>query len=313
MLEFAERAAQSAAPVLILGETGTGKTVLARLIHNLGPRASKPFKRVNCGGVPESLFEREMFGHMRGAFSDAKESQPGFFEAADRGSLFLDEIGELPLSVQPKLLAALEEKYIRRIGSTSEVHLDVRIIAATNRDLRAMVAGREFREDLFFRLGFLKYQVPPLRERMQQLPEIIRCLLLRICTDSLDHLGAPPSVHPEALQLLHSYHWPGNIRELEQVLTYAGTFFPGPLILPEHLPPDIFLDNGCFGGVESRAGPGKPRYTAPICPHEEKQLILDALHAEKGNRTRAAARLGMSRATLWVKLREYGSGPPHSE
>jgi transcriptional regulator with PAS, ATPase and Fis domain len=190
--EFARRAAQSAAPVLLLGETGSGKTYLARLLHDSGPRAAGPFKRTNCGAVPDSLFEREMFGHERGAYTDAKEAQPGLFEAADGGTLFLDEVGEMPLSVKPKLLAALEERQIRRIGATQETEVDVRIIAATNQNLKAMIAAKRF------------------RERLDELPRLADHLLRQLARKKMTPPGVPPELDESAVDVLRSHAWPGK-------------------------------------------------------------------------------------------------------
>jgi transcriptional regulator with PAS, ATPase and Fis domain len=305
VLEFAHRAARSRAPVLIQGETGTGKTMLARLIHEVGPRARGPFKRVNCGGVPEGLFEREMFGHVKGAFSDAREARPGLFEAADGGTLFLDEIGELPPMVQPKLLEALEESYIRRIGATSETPVNVRVIAATNRELREMVERGEFRQDLYFRLGFLRFRLPPLRERRDQIPEIARAVLNRICAEEGDPPRPVPALHPSAVRCLVRHDWPGNVRELEQVLTYALTVSGDPLVRAEHLPAEL-LDPGLAQPRAAAPPRSRVRYVAPSCPQVEKSRIEEALRFEAGNRRRAALRLGMSRATLWSRMHRYG-------
>ncbi len=300
------RVSKSKVPVLIDGETGSGKTVLAKLIHQSGSRAPKPFMRADCAGIPESLFEREMFGHTRGSFTDAKDSQPGLFEAVDGGTLFLDEIGELPLSAQPKLLSVLDDGLVRRIGSTKSTHVDVRIIAATNRDLAGMVKASHFRADLYYRLAFLRIHVPPLRQRLRCIPQLASAIL-RGLEGAPTFEGQPvPELHPQTISRLQCHNWPGNIRELEQVLTFAVTFFPSPVIRPEHLPPEI--GNGSAGGTTNRSDRAAAlRYRAPDDPEAERSLLLRALAESKGNRAHAAKLLGMSRATLWIKLRQFGN------
>ena len=290
--KFALVAGVSDCPVLLSGETGSGKTQVARLIHRSSPRAARPFVRVNCGSIPGSLFEREMFGHVRGAFTDAREAAPGYLEAAHDGTLFLDEVGELPLRVQANLLMVLEEGSFRRLGSVRETVVDVRVIAATNRDLPAMVAAGEFRQDLFYRLSVIQYRVPALREHPRMLPAIVRHLLERHTRN-----GAVPEVSGGAMALIRAYRWPGNIRELENALRAALVFAAGGMIQPAHLPES----------VRSAAAPDSQRYAAPAGRAEEEALIREALAAEGGNRSRASRRLGMARSTLWAKLQRYGA------
>lgn len=293
---FAERAARSGEPVLISGETGSGKTHLALLLHRMSRRADGPFVRVNCGAIPESLFEREMFGHMRGAFTDARESRAGLFEAAQDGTLFLDEVGELPLHVQCKLLAALEEKSIRRLGAVHDIRVDVRVIAATNADLREMMQRKQFREDLFHRLAVLRFHTPPLRERTHEFPALLETLLKRRAD------GEPaPCVSPEALRAIRIYRWPGNLRELDNALRHAATFADDGVIRPEHLPEEVLR-----GAARGDAGMNSGRYRAPASRIEEKETIVSALRETGGNRTHAARRLGMSRSALWIKMQRYG-------
>lgn len=300
---FAERAARCGEPVLICGETGSGKTELAMQIHALSRRAQGPFVRVNCGAIPESLFEREMFGHVRGAFTDARESRAGLFEAADHGTLFLDEVGELPLRVQSKLLAALEERCVRRLGAVSEIGVDVRVVAATNSDLREMMRGKLFREDLFHRLAVLRIHTPPLRERRQELNALIDALLAR-----RGDAGPVPCVSPEAEEAIRAYCWPGNLRELDNALRHAAAFADDGVIRPEHLPEEVMLHQAVeFAGGDARRG-GR-RYSAPADRGEEKERIVSALREAGGNRTHAARRLGMSRSALWIKMQRYGLAP----
>jgi transcriptional regulator with PAS, ATPase and Fis domain len=310
--DAAAQAARSTVPVLIRGETGSGKTVLAKLIHQSSSRVRMPFMRVDCGSIPESLFEREMFGHTRGSFTDAKDSQPGLFEAVHGGTLFLDEIGELPLSGQPKLLSVLDDGLVRRIGSTKNTPVDVRIIAASNRDLGEMVTAKQFRADLYYRLGFLKICVPPLRERVPHIPELACHMLRTLSSERADRLRIVPELHATTIACLQAYSWPGNIRELEQALAFAITFFPSPVVLPDHLPPEVMV-GGARKSLACSEASAASRYVAPCDPETERCSVVRALELCGGNRTRAAKLLGMSRATLWVKLRQFnidaGLGP----
>ena len=303
LLRFAILAANTPHPALLYGETGSGKTHLARLIHQLGPRSEKPFIRVNCASIPESLFESEMFGHVRGAFTDAREARPGLFEAAHGGTLFLDEFGELPLSVQPKLLSVLEEGRVRRLGASRETPVDVRVVAATNRDLHQMMAAREFREDLYFRCAVLECRVPPLRECTQRIPELAADMLARVCAP-----GAAPRIAADALRVLCAYAWPGNLRELDNVLRQAATYAEDGCIRAHHLPQRVRDRHTPWLAQQApAAATRKPRYRGPEDPEREIGMIVDALRAEDGNRTRAAGRMGMSRAAFWIKLQRYAA------
>jgi DNA-binding NtrC family response regulator len=304
MLGFARVAAESGYAVLITGETGSGKTHLAREIHRSGPRAERPFVRVNCAAIPDALFEREMFGHVRGAFTDARDAAEGFLEAANGGTLFLDEVSELAPQNQPKLLAVLEDGCFRRLGSPREVRVDVQVIAAANRDLVSLVAQKQFRQDLFYRLSVLRYTVPPLRGRLRELPALIDELLARSARP-----GAPaPTVSREAMVLLRGYPWPGNIRELENALRAAAAFCGGGEIRPEHLPPEVREPEVLPRASSSSSAPARAaeRYSAPDQPEHEEALIRQALDRAGGNKTRAARLLGMSRSTLWAKLLRHG-------
>ncbi|HEU0076800.1 MAG TPA: sigma 54-interacting transcriptional regulator [Longimicrobiaceae bacterium] len=304
MLAFADLAANCGHPVLLHGETGAGKTCLAREIHRRSARSRRPFVRVNCAAIPETLFEREMFGHVRGAFTDARENGTGFFEAADGGILFLDEIGEIPLAVQPKLLAVLEEGWFRRLGSPREVGVDVQILAATNRDLGEMVRLKQFRQDLYYRFSVLQYRVPPLRERRADLPAFVAYLLGK---NAPPH-ASPTDISEEALHAIVRHAWPGNLRELENALCAAAVFAQGGPILPEHLPDEVRHGGGAAreaGDAGARCRPVQ-RYVAPEEPEREVGMIREALLAARGNKTEAARALGMSRSTLWAKLSRYG-------
>jgi DNA-binding NtrC family response regulator len=296
---FARIAAESGHSVLITGETGSGKTHLAREIHRAGARAAHPFVRVNCGAIPDTLFEREMFGHVRGAFTDAREAAAGFLESANGGTLFLDEVSELAPQNQPKLLAVLEDGCFRRLGSPREARVDVQVVAAANRDLAAMVAQKQFRQDLFYRLSVLRYTVPPLRERIGELPGLVDGVLRKIARPGC----APPAVSREAMLLLRRHPWPGNIREMENALRAAAAFSGGGEIGPEHLPAEVHAG----APAAAPASRGADRYTAPDGPDREMELIRLALDQSGGNKTLAARMLGMSRSTLWAKLLKHGA------
>jgi transcriptional regulator with PAS, ATPase and Fis domain len=301
--EAVHRAAATNVPILLSGETGCGKTVLARLIHEASPRSQRQFTRVDCGSIPDTLFEREMFGHVRGAFTDAKDSQPGLFEATDGGTVFLDEIGEVPLAVQPKLLSVLDEGLVRRIGSTKNTHVDVRIVAASNRDLPDMVRARQFRSDLFYRLGFLRIHLAPLRERRESIGHLAEATLGKLIAEKRVHRTVMPELARRTIDCLQAYEWPGNIRELEQVMTFALTYSDGDVVLPEHLPSEVRVRKPIRDEQQERTS---ARYVPPQDARTEKHAILEALKACGGNRTKAAERLGMCRATLWTKLRQFG-------
>jgi transcriptional regulator with PAS, ATPase and Fis domain len=300
MASFARVAAECGHSVLITGETGCGKTHLARLVHQSGPRADKPFIRVNCAAIPDSLFEREMFGHVKGAYTDAREAAAGFLEAAHGGTLFLDEIAELAPQNQPKLLAVLEDGAFRRLGSPHESRVDVQVIAAANRDLPEMVRMKTFRKDLFYRISVLRYTVQPLRDRRGEIPGLVEQLL-----EKNRRPGAPrPHVTPEAMGVLRRHSWPGNIRELENALRAASAFAGTGDIAPEHLPPDVFAAARPPAAPDALAR-APERYSAPTEPDREVEMIRQALDDARGNKTVAARRLGMSRSTLWAKLQRY--------
>jgi Response regulator containing CheY-like receiver, AAA-type ATPase, and DNA-binding domains len=236
VLALAQRAADHAVSVLITGETGTGKEVLAHFIHRVGPRAQKPFVAVNCAALPEHLLESELFGHEAGAFTDARERKPGLMEQADKGVLFLDEISSMPLVMQAKLLRALEEGAIRRLGGTKMIPVDVQIIAASNRDLKKMIAAGEFREDLYFRLKVVDLNLPPLRERKEDIPALVGHFI----REAGRRMGRPiEGITPRALDALLAYHWPGNIRELKHVIERAVLLCDDDQIDLAHLPHDI--------------------------------------------------------------------------
>ena len=296
-----DRAQQVAAlvetpPVLLTGETGTGKGLLARAIHAAGPRATKPFIEVNCSALPATLMEAELFGHERGAFTDAKESKPGLVEAAEGGFLFLDEIGDVDLAVQGKLLRAIEERAVRRVGSVRERKVDVRIMAATNRDLERAVGEERFRKDLYFRLAVIVLEVPPLRERGEDVL-LLTEHFLRVCNAKYGKVVRELS--PAARDLLLSYPWPGNVRELSHVIERAVLWSRGPTLDVEHLSltrPVAASDHG---------DAAQPVDTATL-PQRERTMIEQALRDAGGNQTKAAQRLGISRDTLRYRLKKFG-------
>jgi transcriptional regulator with PAS, ATPase and Fis domain len=284
-------AARTRATVLLLGESGTGKELMARAIHGASERRGGPFVAVNCAAVPEGLLEAEFFGYADGAFTGARRGgKPGKFELAAGGTLFLDEIGDLALPLQAKLLRVLQEREVERVGATSPVRVDVRLVTASNRDLQAMVAEGRFRADLYFRLNVLSLVMPSLRERLSDLPALVAHLLRR-----LREAGPSPDVLPEAMALLERYPWPGNVRELENVLVRALALGGGGPIGPELLPP----------GLASRGRAGAPGPGPAWRQHKreaERHALLGALAQTGGNKAAAARLLGLSRSQLYEKL-----------
>jgi len=293
LLEMIGKVARSTLPVLVTGETGTGKELVARSVHEASGRG--PFVPVNCAALPEHLLESELFGHERGAFTGADKVKTGLFEEAQGGTLFLDEVGELPAPLQPKLLRALEEGEIRRVGATRPIHVDVRLVAATNRDLEEEVAAGRFREDLFWRLNGLALHVPPLRERPADIPALVEHYLARFAAD---RLGAA-RMTPEALTLLASYPWPGNVRELRSVVERATTLAAGGPVGVDVLP-----DRVRHGGL-LRATIQEAANRQLSLAEVERAYILEILRIAGGNKSRAAEILGLDRKTLYRKLLEY--------
>ncbi|MFZ5833239.1 MAG: sigma-54-dependent transcriptional regulator [Planctomycetota bacterium] len=285
VVETAAVVAPSNAPVLILGESGAGKEVIAQLIHRWSPRTSGPIVAANCAGLPESLVESELFGHTKGAFTGAHAERQGFFRAADGGTLFLDEIGELPLSMQPKLLRALESGEITPVGSDAAVRVDARLVAATNRDLAQSVADGKFRDDLYYRINVVEVIVPSLRERREDILPLGRRF-------ASEFAGGPVRLSPQATQSLLAYQWPGNVRELRNAIQRACLLCRGDVILPEHLPPKIA---GALPLADATDGDRLSQV--------ERATILATLDECSGNRTHAAKKLGISRRALIYKLR----------
>ena len=291
-------AASERSTVLLQGESGTGKGWVARVIHHLSPRAQGPFVEVNCGGLSATFLDSEMFGHEKGAYTDAKERKLGLFELADHGTILLDEIGELAPELQPKLLKVLETKKFRRLGGTRELTVDVRLVAATNRDLVTEVEAGRFREDLYYRLNVMPLTMPPVRERSR---EDRLALLTRLLGDLKPQLpGCPAECSSEAMDRLVAAPWPGNVREMRNVLERAMILARGQAAIGvEHLPADLRQRGG------KGDGGGDKRYLAQSLADVERQQIERTLRHHDGNRTRAALELGISRATLINKIKLY--------
>ena len=288
VLSIISRAAPTPWTVLIHGETGTGKELIARLLHLLSPKKDGPFIELNCGAVPESLFESELFGHERGAFTGADNRRRGVFEQADGGTLFLDEIGELPQAMQPKLLRALQEGKITRVGGEQAIEVDVRIVAATNRDLKKMVEGGTFREDLYFRLNVIDVEIPPLRKRKEDIGSLVEFFL--------EKFGASSTFDSRALHQLTKYNFPGNIRELEHIIQRTITLARSSIISLRDLPPEIRN----FRGEET--GSDLNQRLAEV----ERQMLIDALENNDWVQTRAAESLGISERVLRYKMDKAG-------
>lgn len=304
VFDLTEKAAQSDAPVIIYGESGTGKELIARAIHDLGPHRDGPYIQVNCAALNESLLESELFGHVKGAFTGATSHREGRFEAASGGDIFLDEIGDVPLSIQVKLLRVLENKTVERVGDHRPIPVDVRIITATNRDLPKMVREGAFREDFFFRINVIPIHLPPLRHRMEDLP-----LLVDVFLDQQRRKGKNiQGVHPKAMAALMSYGWPGNVRELKSTLEYACVVAEDGLIRPEHLPPHVTQHNGAVCAGEAAVLP--PPSTGFGSFHrpgrrDRRQELIEALRQAGGNQSEAARLLGVSRVTVWNRMKRY--------
>jgi two-component system response regulator HydG len=288
LFELIKRAAVSDAPVIIYGESGTGKELVASAIHKLGAKRRGPFIRVNCASLSESLLENELFGHVRGAYTGADRPAKGRFEAAHTGDIFLDEVGDVPLSTQVKLLRVLEEKEFERVGDYRPVRVDVRIIAATHRSLKTMVANGSFREDLFYRLNVIPIVIPPLRERPEDIPLLIGHYIREISYRTSKEVNA---VDREAMELLTHYHWPGNVRELMNALEYAFVVCNGRTITACDLP-------------DMSASAVLP--DAEVESSNEKERLIEALITAKGKRAAAARILGVSRQTVWSRIKKHG-------
>jgi len=291
--------APSKSTALILGETGTGKELVARAIHNLSPRRDRPFNKVNCAAIPAGLLESELFGHERGAFTGAISRRIGRFEMVDGGTLFLDEIGDIPSELQPKLLRVLQEQEFERLGNTQTIRVDVRIVAATSRDLPIMVAAREFRADLYYRLNVIPLRVPPLRDHLEDVPLLVRHFVDHYSRSANKRITEIPA---ETMEMLLCYRWPGNVRELQNVIERAVILSPGKVLCPSF---EEFQQAPQAAETTSFVG-GQPPATLKDV---EREHILQALAATNwvlGGPKGAGARLGLARTTLIAKMQKLG-------
>jgi DNA-binding NtrC family response regulator len=301
------KVAASAHPVLILGESGTGKELVARSIHINGPHAAKPFIPVDCGSLVPTLIESELFGYVKGAFTGATRAKAGLLAAADGGTVFLDEIGELPLDLQAKLLRALQEKEIRPVGATHAVPISARVLAATNRDLTAMVANGRFRKDLYFRLNVVNIRIPPLRERKSDIPLLAAHVLDRLRRET----GKVYTFADDALRLMAEYDWPGNVRELEHAIERACALSSGPILHMADFPTQLqdhrlHLEQQQAEVEANQAQAAPPTHGVVSIAALEKQAILSTIRQLKGDKLMAARLLGIGKTTLYRKLKEYG-------
>jgi DNA-binding NtrC family response regulator len=306
VMRIVEMAAPSSASVLITGETGAGKEIVARTIHRLSPRAGGPFVAINCSAIPETLMESEIFGHERGAFTGAAERRIGCFELADSGTLLLDEIGEMPAPTQAKLLRVLEDRKVRRLGSKTETPVDVRVLAATNKDPEQAVGSGQLRQDLFFRLNVFHIHLPPLREHKEDIPLLVEYMLHEV---NSKHGKQVRGIGAEVLDIFMGHTWPGNIRELRNVLERASIMCEKDLITRANLPPE-------FGKMAAKGPSDLSAIKFPVgttVDAMERELIVQTLSATGNNKTRAAELLGISLKTLHNKLKEYGSDRAESE
>lgn len=294
VFDLTQKAAQSEAPVIIHGESGTGKELVAHAIHALGRRREGPFITCNCAALNESLLESELFGHVKGAFTGAYTHRQGRFEAAHRGDIFLDEVGDIPPPIQIKLLRVLESKRFERVGDHRPIAADVRIITATHRDLEALVAAGKFREDLFFRINVIPIHLPPLRERLEDIPLLVEHFLQRLRRRTGKEIAG---LNREAMKIFLDYPWPGNVRELQGALEYAFVVAEGGLLAPGHFPAKL---------SSAELSRETPPAAAPVPDADEKTALVKALRQAGGNQSQAAALLGVSRVTVWHRMKKYG-------
>lgn len=291
--------AESESTVLITGDSGTGKGLIAQALHNQSPRADNPFITVNCGAIPDTLLESELFGYKAGAFTDARRSKAGRFTLAQGGTIFLDEIGDISPAIQAKLLRVLQDKVFEPLGGVQSIKADVRILAATNRDLAKLVQEGRFRTDLYYRINVFRMELPPLRERMEDIPLLANHFVAKLSSLKGKEISG---VTPEALAILMKYDYPGNVRELENIIEHAFVLSPGGMIQAQHLPGEL------------RPRPSTPqRETLDLLGEYEKELILDALRRNQWNRLKAAQELGIHKTTLFRKVRKLGINLPDTD
>ncbi len=303
IFEVIQRVADYKTTVLITGESGTGKELVAKAIHFNSIRAKAPFVPINCGGIPENLLESELFGHVKGAFTDAVRAKKGLFEEAHKGTLFLDELGDLPLSLQVKLLRVLQEEEVRPLGDTRCIQVDVRIVAATAKDLAQEVSKGNFREDLFYRINVLSIVIPPLRDRREDIPLLVDLFIERYNSRLKKKMEG---VSPEVMHLFLEYKWPGNIRELENATERAMVYSDGPTIQARDLPPQIRAGFGVEGAPPISALDGSIFSIKKSSKMLERGLIIKALDETKGNKTKASHLLEISLPALLYKMKDYG-------
>jgi len=300
--QIVQKVAATKTTVLILGESGTGKELFARAIHNLSSRKHYPFVPINCAAIPKALLESELFGHEKGSFTGADARKMGKFELADKGTIFLDEIGDMDLSIQAKLLRAIEEGEIERVGAITSITLDVRIVAASNKDLEKAVEEKKFREDLFYRLNVFPVRVPPLRERKEDIPLLVEYFINKYCNEMKTPLK---SVSKEALDILMGYHWKGNVRELENTIERAVILCDADVITPDHFVLSKEVVSGPVTAFSSTEGTLESVAKEALRTAETKR-ISSALHETRGNKSKAAEILQVSYKTLLTKIKEYG-------
>jgi DNA-binding NtrC family response regulator len=303
VLATVERVAPTNSTVLLGGESGVGKDLIARAIHEKSRRASGPFIKINSTAIPENLLESELFGYERGAFTGAAASKPGKFELADKGTLFLDEIGDVPAATQVKLLRVLQEREFERLGGTRTVKVDVRLIAATNRDLRAALEEGTFREDLYYRLNVVPIDIAPLRQRREDIPDLVNLFISRFAADSGKSVE---SISPEAMQILVNYHWPGNVRELQNIVERACALAKGNVLQAA----DIHLD---VRPAKASNGPGSFLPEGMTLEQWEDEMVQEALRRANGNKSQAARLLGLSRNALRYRLSKIGIADEEKE
>ena len=300
--QIVEKVAQSDSPVIIYGESGTGKEMVAQAIHLAGYRSDHPFIKFNCAALNESLLESELFGHVKGAFTGAYQHRQGRFEVANGGDIFLDEIGDIPLSSQAKLLRILETKQFERVGDNQPVKVDVRVITATNKDLSDLVSKGEFREDLFFRINVFPIYLPPLRERKEDIPLLVNYFMIGLQQKTGKNIH---SISSQVMNIFMNHHWPGNIRELKSVLEYAFVIADSFIIMPNHLPERLAVQKDSPEVVKDPLSAIDADIPNDL---DEKTALITALRLSKGNKTKAAEILGVHRMTVWNRKKKYGIG-----
>lgn len=290
-----EKAALSDAPIIIFGESGTGKELVARAVHDRGKRKDGPYVHLNCAALNEALLESELFGHVKGSFTGAFRDRAGRFEAADGGDLFLDEIGDIPLSIQIKLLRVLETRQFERVGENRPIETDVRIITATNRNLLELIDQKRFREDLYFRINVIPIHLPPVRQRKEDIPLLVNTFISRLALRTGKNIRG---LNREALNRFMDYPWPGNVREMKSALEYAFTVADRETIDIDHLPPHMLAH------TSPALAAGEPGLA--VSRNSQRQELIDALRATGGNQSQAARMLGINRVTVWNRMRKYG-------